>query len=1124
MRQITNSEVVDFRAELDQTISELVDEHDDDLDKRAALLSVESASLRAEEDLIGLDFFVTTPNRDRSQVALQLVDLLDPIFGNDGGEHPEIEAFCECGAALIPEDERDEDSLFRSRCSCTLAAAWWLQEQVRKQKSYDDLVGFFATLADDPVADGSDIASELLAIAHRVAATVSEEQLVIQWRFECHSAFRFATVGLTPYVQKLKKNGKGYTKGKRTSTNELLRRPSVLSELDRRICQIIERVHHGSGNDQEMMLSAVHLLARHGNVAWDDNDGEEIQVLDGQLSLRLEPIHSAVNEAGEEFGGLEESDPTTETAHYSIRMCVPGIDVDISQCSVFYFTEQNSQPLVLFIDRNSNRLILAHVHPGLPREAYNFLETRDFGSVVLDRESAHELTKSITTLNRLLPVHLPDELAGPVLDLEPELLIELRPRGGAGLLVRLSIFDQRLIETLTPGSGESIYNTVLDDGPVRLRRDLSGECVLANKTVEQFQLHELSSDGAYRWIALTDQQALDFLSRLYEAGEDAPRMIWPEGESLRIRGTIAPSSLRVQIDDSQDWFGVSGTVDIGGKQIALKDLLDAVTQRRNLVRVGDREFAQISDTFRSRLEQLGDTLVYENGEMKVADAAVPAVADLLGADVPLEVTARWNSVIDTLDALGDYHPDKPESLDVDYRDYQMDGFHWLARLSHWGVGGILADDMGLGKTVQALGVLSQRGADGPALVIAPTSVGGNWLRETERFAKALNPILYRDGNRQQMIESAGPNDVLIASYQLVQRDAQKFQSRQWNTLVLDEAQFVKNAQTKTARAIRDLAANWRLALSGTPLENHLGELWSLMRTISPGLLGSWDRFRTRFADPIERHKDDQRRESLARLVRPFILRRTKNNVLKELPRRTDITLQAHLGDEERGRYDEARVAALSELSDQVDEKAGEHRMRTLAWLTKLRQLSCHPRLVDRTWSASSAKLNLFGDLVDELRDGEHRALVFSQFVKHLGLVRELLDERGISYQYLDGATPAKERQRRVDAFQEGEGELFLISLKAGGTGLNLTAADYVIHMDPWWNPAVEDQATDRAHRIGQTRPVTVYRLVAAGTIEEKILEMHADKRELVAGVLDGTDRAAKMDTADLIRLIKSGDA
>jgi SNF2 family DNA or RNA helicase len=339
---------------------------------------------------------------------------------------------------------------------------------------------------------------------------------------------------------------------------------------------------------------------------------------------------------------------------------------------------------------------------------------------------------------------------------------------------------------------------------------------------------------------------------------------------------------------------------------------------------------------------------------------------------------------------------------------------------------------------------------------------------------------------------------------------------------LDEAQFIKNAQTKTSRAIRDLDADWRIALSGTPLENHLGELWSLMRTISPGLLGSWDRFRNRFADPIERHKDTERRQSLARLVRPFILRRTKEHVLKELPPRTEITLQAHLSREERQRYDDARLTALAELSGGGGEKAGEYRMRTLAWLTTLRQLACHPRLVDHSWERGSAKLDLLSSLIEELRDGEHRALIFSQFVKHLGLIREMLDARGIRYQYLDGATPAKERQSRVDAFQAGEGELFLISLKAGGTGLNLTAADYVIHLDPWWNPAVEDQATDRAHRIGQDRPVTVYRLVASGTIEEQILQMHADKRELVAGVLDGTDKAAKMDTEDLIRLIKAG--
>jgi SNF2 family DNA or RNA helicase len=366
--------------------------------------------------------------------------------------------------------------------------------------------------------------------------------------------------------------------------------------------------------------------------------------------------------------------------------------------------------------------------------------------------------------------------------------------------------------------------------------------------------------------------------------------------------------------------------------------------------------------------------------------------------------------------------------------------------------------------------------------------------------------------------------LVIVSYQLLQRDAKRFLSRSWNTLVLDEAQFIKNAQTKTSQAIRRIEADWRIGLSGTPLENHLGELWSLFRTISPGLLGSWERFRQRFADPIERLKDDQRRQSLARLVRPFILRRTKDKVLRELPPRTEITLQAELSPLERRKYEDARLAALADLSGVVNDEgqAGQQRIRTLAWLTRLRQLACHPRLVDTAWKKSSAKLDLLVSLIEELREGEHRALVFSQFVKHLTVVRETLDQQGVTYQYLDGATPAKERQRRVDAFQAGEGELFLISLKAGGTGLNLTGADYVIHLDPWWNPAVEDQATDRAHRIGQQRPVTVYRLVAQGTIEEQILALHADKRELVAGVLDGTDVAASMNTADLIQLIKEG--
>jgi SNF2 family DNA or RNA helicase len=294
-----------------------------------------------------------------------------------------------------------------------------------------------------------------------------------------------------------------------------------------------------------------------------------------------------------------------------------------------------------------------------------------------------------------------------------------------------------------------------------------------------------------------------------------------------------------------------------------------------------------------------------------------------------------------------------------------------------------------------------------------------------------------------------------------------------------------------------------------------------MRTVSPGLLGSWEKFRKNFAEPIERHNNKERLLALGRVVKPFILRRTKKEVLSELPERTEVVRLAELSENERKKYDAARLAALNELgANGTGDTDAQMRIRVLAWLTRLRQLACHPKLVDKRWDKSSAKLDLFMEIVEELREGEHRALVFSQFVQHLTLLREALDSRGIRYQYLDGATPANKRQDAVDAFQAGEGDLFLISLKAGGTGLNLTAADYVIHMDPWWNPAVEDQATDRAHRLGQQRAVTVYRLVARDTIEQQILALHEDKRELISGVLDGADRAGRMSTDELISLIR----
>ena len=590
---------------------------------------------------------------------------------------------------------------------------------------------------------------------------------------------------------------------------------------------------------------------------------------------------------------------------------------------------------------------------------------------------------------------------------------------------------------------------------------------------------------------------------------------------MRLVGEITPQRMKVQLSSQKDWFGVDGKATLEGLEISLAELLTALRSGRRFVPLGDGQFASISDQLRQRLTAIYDVSQSETGAIRVARAATPIIEEALGTDIEYESDARWQEALTRLNEVRDMQPVPPEGLKATLRDYQRSGYEWLARLSHWGLGGCLADDMGLGKTVQALGILIDRAKGGPALIVAPTSVGTNWQRETNRFAPELNPKLYRDHDRQHIIETAGPGDLIIASYQLLQRDAERFASRAWQTLVLDEAQFIKNFQTKTARAVRNIEADWTVALSGTPLENHLGELWSLIRTVSPGLLGSWERFRKQFAEPIERGRDADRLQALSRVVRPFILRRTKKEVLTELPPRTEVVRLAELSEEERKRYDAARLAALSELtSDSQGENDQQQRIRVLAWLTRLRQLSCHPRLVDARWQESSAKLDLFMEIVDELREGEHRALVFSQFVQHLTIIREALDKVGIRYQYLDGSTPAAKRQDAVDAFQNGEGDLFLISLKAGGTGLNLTAADYVIHLDPWWNPAVEDQATDRAHRIGQERAVTVYRLVAKDTIEEQILALHEDKRELIAGVLDGADRAGKLSTDDLVRLIR----
>ncbi|TWT66397.1 DEAD/DEAH box helicase [Allorhodopirellula solitaria] len=1161
---------------LGEAVERLVDSHDQEFDKHAAMMNVKTPTLTQGDEGVRFEFQVRG-NRQRTQNVVIMVHP-QPDPDDPGAESMQLRGECECGCAAHQR---------QLRCAHTLACAWWMQEQITRRRGNGQLFEFLAGLKADAVAAGKQFVDELLRRAASARPERAEaEPTQLQWRLRVNAASQATPLTITPFEQRARKGGKGWTKGREVRSFDLLEQNLLTEPLDSQIASLTSIPTHGFREDQYGMFQALRLLAGHENVTWDDSDASPINVYSSQLSLTLHPVEvdgakqskqsgpTGAKTSGKtarkkkqpaksgrskslaeltdfpELNGASEaaadsaatmtvdrpSDvpprdalaaPPGETTavQFQPRLTVEGIDIDVHSCEVLFGHTSPVEPVVVLADRERDRLVVCTLIDSAASGLIQFLLREDYRDTMLDEKSAAKLALSAGTIDSLIHVALPPQLAGPIQPIQSELILQMRPRPGAGLKVALRAHDNRFRSSLVPGQQPDIVPCLSETGPVRLQRSLTGELESAQQIVERFALNKLSSDGDHEWVAVSDHAALDLLGRLHDVGDDAPRIVWPEGETFRVRGEITPKSLRVQIDDSPDWFGVTGSVTIDGVEVPLNDLLLAVREDRQLVRVGDRKFAKISEAFRRRLTQLADTLVAEKGHLKLPAAAVPVAQEVIGDDVSLEATVAWHQAVERLDTLGSWNPERPSGLDATLRDYQLDGYRWLARLSHWGVGGVLADDMGLGKTVQTLGILIDRSSEGPALVIAPTSVGENWVREAARFAPSLNAVLYRDCDRDEIIKTAGPGTVLIVSYQLMQRDAKRFATRPWTTLVLDEAQFIKNSQTKTSQAIRTLQADWRLGLSGTPLENHLGELWSLFRTLSPGLLGSWQRFRSRFAEPIERHNDAERRESLARLVRPFILRRTKDKVLTELPPRTEITLRAELSDPERKLYEDARMAALAELTqgsaDGEKSHEGRRRIQTLAWLTRLRQLACHPALVDADWKGTSAKLDLLMSLVDELRDGDHRALVFSQFVKHLGVVREVLDRRGIPYQYLDGSTPSQERQRRVDAFQAGEGDLFLISLKAGGTGLNLTAADYVLHLDPWWNPAVEDQATDRAHRIGQERPVTVYRLVAERTIEEQILQLHADKRELVAGVLDGTDAAARLQTQDLIELIKS---
>jgi superfamily II DNA or RNA helicase len=736
-------------------------------------------------------------------------------------------------------------------------------------------------------------------------------------------------------------------------------------------------------------------------------------------------------------------------------------------------------------------------------------------------ESHHELFERLVELEPSLAIDVPDALKGTPLADALEVVARVRLVGEATLELEAFVRPAPAAPLYAPGAGPRDVLVVRDGERGYIRRDLGEEPAIVAGLLARLPMatREEGPPGVFR---VDGDAALDLALAL----DRPPAGLVAEWIATKpaIARAITPKALRVQIDVERDWFGIVGDVKIESGRLELAVLLDAARRQQRFVRVGPDRWVELSELLRDRLAAVADQTYATKGRLELSPGAVPAIRALADAGAEVSEPPAWRLRADRLDAAVKLRPKPPRALAATLRDYQAEGHAWLTRVAAWGAGACLADDMGLGKTIQAIAVMIDRGKLGPTLVLAPTSVTYNWAAELARFAPDLRVVLFgAQADRVGCLAALGKRDVLIASYGLLVRDGELLARHRFATLVVDEAQALKNATTRRAKAARALDADFRIALSGTPLENHVGELWSVFSVVFPGLLGSWDQFRDRYAIPIERVRSTDAAAALGRVIRPFLLRRTKQEVARELPARTEIEVPIALADDHLALYEDARLAAVAELSDAGKGLRDEQRrFQVLAALTRLRLLACHPKLYHPTSALGSAKLERLLELVEELHAEGHRALVFSQFTSHLGLVRPALEAAGYRVLYLDGETPGPRRAELVRAFQDGEADVFLISLKAGGTGINLTAADYVIHMDPWWNPAVEDQATDRAHRIGQTRPVTVYRLIACGTIEDKILALHADKRSLVAGILEGSGAAARLTTKDLLALLGGG--
>ena len=596
-----------------------------------------------------------------------------------------------------------------------------------------------------------------------------------------------------------------------------------------------------------------------------------------------------------------------------------------------------------------------------------------------------------------------------------------------------------------------------------------------------------------------------------------------QGFHIRRAGTW-----RMNVTSGVDWFDLAGTLEFDGIEVQLPEILEALRRGQNYVRLSDGSRGLLPQEWLGRFATMADLGHAEDGAIRFRSSQALLLDALLAAQEQVTFDAPFARLRENLRSFNGIGPaGEPQGFCGELRHYQRAGLGWLGFLQEFRLGGCLADDMGLGKTVQVLALLQQRklraadanGRRPPSLAVVPRSLIFNWIEEAKRFTPELRVLDYTGIQRGPLIESFDQYDLVLTTYGTMHRDIVKLKDIRFDYAILDESQAIKNAQSQRAKASRLLKADHRLAMTGTPVENHLGELWSLLEFLNPGMLGSASVFQN-ISKTIT--QDDEGLALLRRALGPFLLRRTKGQVLTELPPKTEQTLHCDLEGKQRKRYDELRTYYRAALTERIAKSGiGQAKIHVLEALLRLRQAAIHPGLIDKDWAdESSAKLDVLMEQLHEVIDEGHKALVFSQFTSFLEIIRKRLDREKMVYEYLDGRT--RQRQERVEHFQnDPDCPLFLISLKAGGQGLNLTAADYVFILDPWWNPAVEAQAIDRAHRIGQDRHVFAYRLIARNTVEEKIIELQQTKRDLAAAIISADGNLISRLTAEDLQLLLS---